>query len=198
MASPPGVAPVPLRAGCCPALRGPVDQTTTRRLFLLATAVAALYPEDFTGKVVAHQRRRYCSRHAQRRCGPHPAIGDRLPRGKAAILDAGETVHWGSGFRQTVMVKVRDIDQCKRTAAETILPDGWNLNQKLDRVGLAWWYQQCARPGDGAVGSGAGAGGAGGEAWAVDRPEAGDRGSGERRVGSNPWEPDICVNRRRK
>jgi micrococcal nuclease len=42
-------------------------------------------------------------------------------------------------------VKVRDIDRCKRTAAEIILPDGRNLNQELVRAGLAWWYQQYAR-----------------------------------------------------
>jgi endonuclease YncB( thermonuclease family) len=39
-------------------------------------------------------------------------------------------------------VKVRDIDQCKRTAAEIILPAGRNLNQELVRARLAWWYQQ--------------------------------------------------------
>jgi endonuclease YncB( thermonuclease family) len=44
-----------------------------------------------------------------------------------------------------VTVKVRDIDRCKRTAAEIILPDGRNLNQALVRAGLAWWYQQYAR-----------------------------------------------------
>ena len=38
-------------------------------------------------------------------------------------------------------MKVRDIDQCKRTAAE-IIPAGRNLNQELVRAGLAWWYQQ--------------------------------------------------------
>ena len=42
-------------------------------------------------------------------------------------------------------MKVRDIDRYKRTAAETILPDGRNLNQELVRAGLAWWYQQYAR-----------------------------------------------------
>ena len=42
-------------------------------------------------------------------------------------------------------MKVRDIDRCKRTAAEIILPDGRNLNQELVRAGLAWWYQQYAR-----------------------------------------------------
>jgi endonuclease YncB( thermonuclease family) len=41
-------------------------------------------------------------------------------------------------------VKVRDIDQCKRTP-ETVLPDGRNLNQELVRAGLAWWQQQYAR-----------------------------------------------------
>src|ERR1035438_745350 len=45
-------------------------------------------------------------------------------------------------FGQTVTVKVRDIDQCKRTAAEIILPAGRNLNQELVRARLAWWYQQ--------------------------------------------------------
>jgi micrococcal nuclease len=43
-------------------------------------------------------------------------------------------------------VKVRDIDRCKRTAAEIILPDGRNLNQELVCAGgLAWWQQQYAR-----------------------------------------------------
>jgi endonuclease YncB( thermonuclease family) len=42
-------------------------------------------------------------------------------------------------------VKIRDINRYKRTAAETILPDGRNLNQEIVRAGLAWWYQQCAR-----------------------------------------------------
>jgi endonuclease YncB( thermonuclease family) len=39
-------------------------------------------------------------------------------------------------------VKVRGIDRYKRTAADTILPDGRNLNQELVRAGLAWWYRQ--------------------------------------------------------
>jgi hypothetical protein len=34
-------------------------------------------------------------------------------------------------------VKVRDIDRCKRTAAETVLPDGRNLNQELFTLGGA-------------------------------------------------------------
>ena len=42
-------------------------------------------------------------------------------------------------------MKIRDINRYKRTAAETILPDGRNLNQEIVRAGLAWWYQQCAR-----------------------------------------------------
>jgi endonuclease YncB( thermonuclease family) len=41
-----------------------------------------------------------------------------------------------------VTVKVCDIDRRKRTAAETILPDGHNLNQELLRATLAWWYQR--------------------------------------------------------
>ena len=39
-------------------------------------------------------------------------------------------------------MKVRGIDRYKRTAADTILPDGRNLNQELVRAGLAWWYRQ--------------------------------------------------------
>ena len=39
-------------------------------------------------------------------------------------------------------MKVRDIDRCRRTAAEIILPDGRNLNQELVRARLACWYQQ--------------------------------------------------------
>ena len=42
-------------------------------------------------------------------------------------------------------MKVRGIDRYKRTAADTILPDGRNLNQELVRAGRAWWYQQYAR-----------------------------------------------------
>ena len=48
-------------------------------------------------------------------------------------------------FGQMVTVKIRDIDRYKRTVAEVILPDGRNLNQKIVRAGLAWWYQQYAR-----------------------------------------------------
>ena len=74
-------------------------------------------------------------------------------------------------FGQVVTVKVRDIDRYKRTVAEVILPHGRNLNQEIVRAGLAWWYQQYARRGDGAAGSGLG--GAGAEARVVDRSEAG-------------------------
>ena len=86
-------------------------------------------------------------------------MGDRLPRDEAAIRDAPSTV----------TVKVRDIDRDKRIAAETILPDGRNLNQELVRAGLAWWNQQYARRET--VAAGSGAGGADGEAWAVERSE---------------------------
>ena len=45
-------------------------------------------------------------------------------------------------FGRTDTLKIRDIDRCKRTAAEIILPDGRNLDQELVRAGLAWWYRQ--------------------------------------------------------
>ena len=64
------------------------------------------------------------------------------PRDEAAIGHAPGNSTGALGFGQTVTVKVRDIDQCKRTAAEIILPDGRNLDQELVRAGLAWWYRQ--------------------------------------------------------
>src|ERR1019366_4551502 len=96
----------------------------------------------------------------------HPALGDRLPEVKQPFGTRAKQFTGDLAFGQMVTVKIRDIDRYKRTVAEVILPDGRNLNQKIVRAGLAWWYQQYA-PVVGAAGSGAG--GAGGEAWAVER-----------------------------
>ena len=48
-------------------------------------------------------------------------------------------------FRQTVTVKLRDVDRYGRLVAEVILPDGRSLNHELVRAGMAWWYRQYAR-----------------------------------------------------
>ena len=68
-------------------------------------------------------------------------------------------------------MKVRDIDRYKRTAAETILPDGRNLKPGdcSRRAGMV--VSAVGTPGVGAAGSGAE--GAGCDAWVVERPEAG-------------------------
>jgi endonuclease YncB( thermonuclease family) len=48
-------------------------------------------------------------------------------------------------FRQTVTVRVRDVDRYGRLVAEVILPDGRSLNHELVQAGMAWWYRQYAR-----------------------------------------------------
>jgi hypothetical protein len=47
-------------------------------------------------------------------------------------------------FGTEVRVVVRDTDRYGRTVGEVILQDGRNLNHKLVRAGLAWWYRQYA------------------------------------------------------
>ena len=68
-------------------------------------------------------------------------------------------------------MKVRDIDQCKRTAAELIRPDGRNLNQELVHAGLGVVVSAVRAPRHGAAGSGAR--GSERQARVVERPEAG-------------------------
>ena len=72
-------------------------------------------------------------------------MGDRLPEVKQPFGTRAKQFTGDLAFGQMVTVKIRDIDRYKRTVAEVILPDGRNLNQKIVRAGLAWWYQQYAR-----------------------------------------------------
>jgi micrococcal nuclease len=117
----------------------------TRRLFLLAAAAAALYAEDFTGKVVAIT-------DGDTIKVMHNGAAERIrlwgvdcPEAKQAFGTRAKQFTGDLAFGKTVTVNVRDTDRYKRTVAEIILPDGRNLNQELVRVGLAWWYQQYAR-----------------------------------------------------
>ena len=114
----------------------------TRRLFLLAAAVAAaLVAEEFTGEVVAI------------------TDGDtirvmrdgRAERIRLWGIDCQESKQaFGTRAKQftgdlAVTVRVRDVDRYKRLVAEIILPDGRNLNREVVRAGFAWWYRRYAR-----------------------------------------------------
>ena len=115
----------------------------TRRLFLLAAvAAAALYAEDFAGKVVAISdgdtvRVMHNGTPERIRLWGIDCPEMKQPFGTRAKQFTGDLA-----FGQVVTVKVRDIDRYKRTVAEIILPDGRNLNQELVRAWLAWWYLQ--------------------------------------------------------
>jgi endonuclease YncB( thermonuclease family) len=118
----------------------------TRRLFLLAAiATAALYAEDFAGKVVAisdGDTIRVMHNGASERIR---LWGIDCPEMKQPFGTRAKQFTGDLAFGQVVTVEVRDIDRYKRTVAEIILPDGRNLNQELVRAGLAWWYQRYAR-----------------------------------------------------
>ena len=118
----------------------------TRRLFLLAAiATAAVYAEDFAGKVVAisdGDTIRVMHNGAAERIR---LWGIDCPEMKQPFRTRAKQFTGDLAFGQVVTVKVRDIDCYKRTVAEIILPDGRNLNRELVRAGLAWWYQQYAR-----------------------------------------------------
>jgi endonuclease YncB( thermonuclease family) len=123
-----------MNVNCGPA-PGIILPVVTRRLFLLAAvAAAALYAEDFVGKVVAIS-------DGDTIRVMHNGASERIrPFGTRAKQFTGDLA-----FGQVVTVKVRDIDRYKRTVAEIILPDGRNLNQEIVRAGLAWWYERYAR-----------------------------------------------------
>jgi len=118
----------------------------TRRLFLLAAvAAAALYAEDFTGKVVGIT-------DGETIKVMHNGAAERIrlwgidcPEAKQPFGTRAKQLTGDLAFGQVVTVRVRDIDRYKRTVAEIVLPDGRNLNQELVRAGLAWWYRQYAR-----------------------------------------------------
>ena len=118
----------------------------TRRLFLLAAiATAALYAEDFAGKVVAisdGDTIRVMHNGASERIR---LWGIDCPEMKQPCGTRAKQFTGDLAFGQVVTVEVRDIDRYKRTVAEIILPDGRNLNQELVPAGLAWWYQRYAR-----------------------------------------------------
>ena len=125
---------------------GVILPVVTRRPFLLAAvAAAALYAEDFTGKVVAIS-------DGDTIRVMHNGVSERIrlwgidcPEMKQPFGTRAKQFTGDLAFGQVVTVEVRDIDRYKRTVAEIILPDGRNLNQELVRAGLAWWYQRYAR-----------------------------------------------------
>jgi endonuclease YncB( thermonuclease family) len=67
------------------------------------------------------------------------------PERKQAFGTRARQVASELAFRQTVTVRVRDVDRYGRLVAEVLLPDGRSLNHELVRAGLAWWYRQYAR-----------------------------------------------------
>jgi endonuclease YncB( thermonuclease family) len=133
------------KVNCGPA-PGVILPVVTRRLFLLAAlAAAALYAEDFVGKVVAIS-------DGDTIRVMHNGVSERIrlwgidcPEMKQPFGTRAKQFTGDLAFGQVVTVKVRDIDRYKRTVAEIILPGGRNLNQEIVRAGLAWWYQQYAR-----------------------------------------------------
>jgi endonuclease YncB( thermonuclease family) len=136
---------------------GVILPVVTRRLFLLAAvAAAALYAEDFAGKVVAISdgdtiRVMHNGTPERIRLWGIDCPEMKQPFGTRAKQFTGDLA-----FGQVVTVKVRDIDRYKRTVAEIILPDGRNLNQenRSRRPGMV--VSAVRAPGDGTAGSGAG------------------------------------------
>jgi micrococcal nuclease len=91
-----------------------------RRLFLLAAVAAALYAEDFTGRVVAITdgdtiKVMHDGAAERIRLWGIDCPESKQPFGTRAKQLTGDLV-----FDKTVTVKVRDIDRYKRTVAEII------------------------------------------------------------------------------
>jgi endonuclease YncB( thermonuclease family) len=145
-----------MKVNCGPA-PGVILPVVTRRLFLLAAvAAAALYAEDFAGKVVAisdGDTIRVMHNGASERIR---LWGIDCPEMKQPFGTRAKQFTGDLAFGQVVIVKVRDIDRYKRTVAEIILPDGRNLNQenRSRRPGMV--VSAVRAPGDGTAGSGAG------------------------------------------
>src|ERR1035441_8396044 len=118
-----------MKVNCGPT-PGVILPVVTRRLFLLAAvAAAALYAEDFAGKVVSISdgdtiRVIYNGASERIRLSGIDCPEMKQPFGTRAKQFTGDLA-----FGQVVTVKVRDIGRYKRTVAEIMLPDGRNLNK---------------------------------------------------------------------
>ena len=144
-----------MKVNCGPA-PGVILPVVTRRLFLLAAvAAAALYAEDFAGKVVAIS-------DGDTIRVMHNGASERIrlweidcPEVKQALQHAPSSLG-GCGFRIDDHGKVRDIDQYKRKRRRNHSA-GWAEPEPGGRSRRDGMVVSAVRaPGDGSAGSGAG------------------------------------------
>ena len=155
-----------VRAGYCPVGRRFVKRAVTRRLFLLAAVAAAvLHAEDFAGQVVAITRMRHNGASERIRLWWNDGPEMKQPFG------THEAAYRRSGFRTDGHGEC-PLHRTVQTHRRRDHPAGWAQPEPGTCSRWAGMLVSTVRvPGDGAAGPGAG--GAGCDAWAVERPEAG-------------------------